>query len=211
MASATVPPQPRVPEVKNPHSTLPLSFKSELKPFFRHTTNMPDLSQSSSSGPIRIDGSEFDVALSNSDFLTKTELLNRRARRVKQLARIYRHHYWALMEELKSKYREYYLEYGKSPFIEADQNEKINLNCGDCSAVIADNVNNRSLGGNGGNSNSEVASRCGVRRCKAKALALTRFCHMHILSDAKQKLYKDCSFPINRFIEFSSFKQCVCG
>ncbi|KAI3470374.1 hypothetical protein Pfo_027037 [Paulownia fortunei] len=181
---------------QNHHSTVPLSFKPEIKPFSLHTTEMLDPSSSSSSCPIRIDGSENDVALSKSEFLTRPEVINRRARRVKQLARIYRDHYWALMEELKLKYREYYWEYGKSPFVEDEENEKINSIRGDCTAVIAENVSNGNLGVNGGNGNSNVASRCGVHGCKAKAMALTRFCHMHILSDAKQKLYKACSFSI---------------
>uniref|UniRef100_A0A2P2M0X1 KAT8 regulatory NSL complex subunit 2 n=1 Tax=Rhizophora mucronata TaxID=61149 RepID=A0A2P2M0X1_RHIMU len=30
-------------------------------------------------------------------------------------------------------------------------------------------------------------------------MALTSFCHLHILSDAKQKLYKPCDYIIKRF------------
>uniref|UniRef100_A0A803PDW1 KAT8 regulatory NSL complex subunit 2 n=1 Tax=Cannabis sativa TaxID=3483 RepID=A0A803PDW1_CANSA len=67
---------------------------------------------------MNIDGSDRDSALSNSEWLTQREVIERRARRVKQLARLYRHHYWALMEDLKSKHREYYWTYGKSPFKE---------------------------------------------------------------------------------------------
>ncbi|KAI3459113.1 hypothetical protein Pfo_015776 [Paulownia fortunei] len=167
---------------QNRHCTLPISFKPEPKPFYLHTNKL-DPSSSSSCGPIRIDGCEFD-----------NRTLNRRARRVKQLARICRDHCWASMDELKLKYREYYWDYGKSPFVEAEYNEIINSNCGDC--LIVENVNNGNLGGNGGNNNSNVANRCGVHGCKA--MALTRFCHMHILSDAKQKLYKACSFSIKR-------------
>lgn len=160
---------------------------------------MLDPSPSSSSGPIRIDGSEQDVALSKSELLTRPEVLNRRARRLKQLARIYRDNYWVLMEELKVKYREYYWEYGKSPFVEDEENEKINSGRVDCTALTAENSNGN-LGVNGGNGTSNVASRCGVHGCKVKAMALTRFCHMHILSDAKQKLYKACTFSIKRFV-----------
>ncbi|KAL2249185.1 INO80 complex subunit D-like [Sesamum indicum] len=180
----------------NHNSTFPLSFKTELKPFSQQASEMLDPSSSSSSGPIRIDGSEHDAALSKSEFLTRPEVINRRARRVKQLARIYRDHYWALMEELKLKYREYYWEYGKSPFLDDEENEKMNSNRGDCTGSTAENPGNGNLGINGGSVNSNVASRCGVHGCKAKAMALTRFCHMHILSDAKQKLYKACSFSI---------------
>ncbi|KAG6416147.1 hypothetical protein SASPL_123571 [Salvia splendens] len=68
--------------------------------------------------PLRVDGSEQDAALSKSEFLTRPEVIELRGRRVKQLAQIYRDQYWLLMEELKLKYREYYWEYGKSPFVQ---------------------------------------------------------------------------------------------
>ncbi|XP_042067714.1 INO80 complex subunit D-like [Salvia splendens] len=137
---------------------------------------MPDPSPSSSAVAIRIDGSEQDAALSKSEFLTQAEVIERRGRRVKQLARIYRDQYWLLMEEMKLKYREYYWEYGKSPFVEEnEENQRIN----------SDN----DLGFN-------ATGRCGVNGCKAKAMVLTDFCHMHILSDTKQTLYKPCNFNI---------------
>ncbi|KAL3833927.1 hypothetical protein ACJIZ3_008663 [Penstemon smallii] len=174
---------------QNRHSTFPLSFKSD----------MLDPS-SSTSRPIRIDGFE-----SKSEFLTRTELLDRRARRVRQLARIYRDHYWALMEELKSKYREYCWEYGKSPFVDDEENGKFNSNCGDCTAVNGENISiNGNLRVNGGNNSNinfksnrgNFVNKCSLHGCKAKAMALTKFCHMHILSDPNQKLYKACSFTI---------------
>ncbi|KAH6757522.1 hypothetical protein C2S52_023390 [Perilla frutescens var. hirtella] len=188
------------------HSSVPVSFKQETKTFHPHPAEMPDPSPSSSAGPIRIDGSEHDAALSKSEFLTRPEVFNRRARRVKQLARIYRDHYWALMEELKLKYREYYWEYGKSPFVEDEDNERLNSSRVDGGAGLAADNGNGNLGVNGGNGNGNgngnASSRCGVHGCKAKAMALTRFCHMHILSDAKQKLYKACTFTIKRFVLF---------
>ncbi|CAI9772388.1 unnamed protein product [Fraxinus pennsylvanica] len=160
---------------QNSLSAPSLPGKPDQKPLSLHAkpfaTDMIDPSSSSSMGPMRIDGSEDDLILSKSEYLTRPEVLKRRARRTKQLVRIYRDHYWALMEELKLKYREYCWEYGKSPFQEDEENEKINSNCGD-------------------------GTRCGVHGCKAKAMALTRFCHMHILSDSKQKLYKACNFSI---------------
>ncbi|KAL8517886.1 hypothetical protein ACS0TY_009267 [Phlomoides rotata] len=178
------------PSAQNHNSSV--HVKPETNPFSLHTTEMVDPSPSSSSGPILIDGFEQDAALSKSDVLTRPELLNRRARRVKQLARIYRDHYWALMEELKLKHREYYWEYGKSPFVEDEENEKLNSSRAD---FAAENGNGNS-GFNGGNSTSNAATRCGVNGCKAKAMALSKFCHMHILSDARQKLYKACTFTI---------------
>lgn len=102
------------------------------------------------------------------------------------------------MEELKLKHREYYWEYGKSPFVEDEENEKLNSSRAE---FAAENGNgNGNSGVNGGNCTSNAATRCGVHGCKAKAIALSRFCHMHILSDAKQKLYKACTFTIKRFV-----------
>ncbi|KAL3652075.1 hypothetical protein CASFOL_001756 [Castilleja foliolosa] len=181
---------------KNYPSTDPFSTKPETKPSSLQSTEMLDPSSSSTSGPIRIDGSEHDAALSRSVFLTRSEILSRRARRVKQLSRIYRDHYWALMEELKLKFREYYWEYGKSPFVEDEEGAKINSNGGGYSSGPAENVGNGNLGVNGLSFNGKVSGKCEVHGCKAKAMALTRFCHLHIMSDAKQKLYMACTFPI---------------
>ncbi|KAL8051929.1 hypothetical protein ABFX02_06G179700 [Erythranthe guttata] len=184
---------------QNQHSVATHSVKPEFSPLTMHTpgTLDPSSASSSASGPILIDGSEHDAALSKSEFLTRPEVINRRARRVKQLARIYRDHYWTLMEELKYKYRKYYWDYGKSPFVEDEEGERINPNRGEpAAAAAAENVGNGNLGANGGSCSSIALIRCGVHGCKAKAMALTRFCLMHILSDSKQKLYKACSFSI---------------
>ncbi|XP_073297437.1 uncharacterized protein [Primulina huaijiensis] len=177
--------------MQNQNSTPHPSFKTEPKLFSQ--LDLP--SSSSSAVPVRIDGFEEDLILSKSQFLTRPELLKRRSRRVKQLARIYRDHYWALMEELKFKYREYYWEFGKSPFQEDEEGDRTNWNRGDCTIVIAENAHGNDNNGNPGVTNKNN-SRCGVHGCKAKAMAMTRFCHMHILSDAKQKLYKACNFSI---------------
>ncbi|GLJ45821.1 hypothetical protein SUGI_0964260 [Cryptomeria japonica] len=59
---------------------------------------------------IYIDGVKEDEILQNADALTVEEVVRRRARRMRQLARLYKRHYWALMEELKSKYREFYMK-----------------------------------------------------------------------------------------------------
>ncbi|XP_047938414.1 INO80 complex subunit D-like isoform X2 [Salvia hispanica] len=136
--------------------------------------NHPSIAEMPDPSPvaIRIDGSEQDAALSKSEFLTQQEVFERRKRRLKQLERIYRHQYWLLFEELKLKYREYYWQYGKSPFVEEnEENQRIN-------------------------SDNDSTGRCGVNGCKAKAMVLTDFCHMHILSDTKQTLYKPCNFNI---------------
>ncbi|KAL2453401.1 hypothetical protein Adt_49098 [Abeliophyllum distichum] len=187
---------------QNSLSAPPVPGKPDHKPLSLHAkpnaADMIDPSPSSSTGPMRIDGSEEDLALSKSEYLTRPEVLKRRARRAKQLCRIYRDHYWALMEELKLKYREYCWEYGKSPFQEDDENDRINSNRGDGTRIIQENVNGigNKNGNSGFNNGNNIVNRCGVHGCKAKAMALTRFCHMHILSDAKQKLYKACNFSI---------------
>ncbi|KAL2335101.1 hypothetical protein Fmac_016314 [Flemingia macrophylla] len=124
-------------------------------------------SASSPLRPVTVDGGDDDLALMNSQVLTREEVIRRRFRRVKQLGQCYRAHYWALMEELKSKYRDYYWTYGKSPFNYHNQNGVV-------------------LGG------GDDIVRCRFSGCKTRAMALTNYCHLHILSDSKQKLYQGC-------------------
>lgn len=125
-------------------------------------------------------------ALSTAEFLTRYEVLKRRSQRVKRLKKLYKTHYWALMEELRSSYRKYYWEYGKSPYKEDSKNN-----------------NNNKINENNNNNNNEekkdidgggFVKKCGMAGCKTKAMPMTRFCHLHILSDSKQKLYKGCSY-----------------
>ncbi|KAK6231980.1 putative DNA-binding domain - like 2 [Theobroma cacao] len=125
---------------------------------------------------ITIDGMDQDSALSKSEFLSRQEVLRRRSRRVKQLARLYKAHYWNLMEELKRKHKEYYWLYGKSPFKE-DEKKSSEENDGNKLGL-----------------RSQL--KCQISDCKEKAMALTRFCHKHILNDSKQMLYRGCNFPI---------------
>lgn len=144
--------------------------------------------------PMTIDGADEDKVLSNSAVLTRREVIARRLRRVKQLARCYRGHYWALMEDLKSKYREYYWTYGKSPFKDDERG----------GVVSGDRVN--------GTDNAVVSGddfvRCAFSGCKSKAMALTRFCHAHILLDSKQMLYRGCTTVAKKwaFLFFIFFK-----
>ncbi|KAL3376715.1 hypothetical protein AABB24_003247 [Solanum stoloniferum] len=86
------------------------------------------------------------------------------------------------MEEVKLNHREYCWMFGMSIFQEDE--DKSNK---DGTLRIGEN-----------NGNVVISNTCGVHGCKSKAMALTRFCHMHILSDSMQKLYKDCSFAIKR-------------
>lgn len=152
------------------------SFKRETQPL-----GMADPSASSSGGAIRMDGYEEDAAMSKSEVLSRGEVLKRRSRRVKQLDWICKKMYWDwLMEgELRSKAREYYWVYG-SPFVEEEEDN----------------------GDLGENRISNGWSRCGMQGCEAKAMALTKFCLMHILNDAKQNLYKRCTFVVRRFVLF---------
>ncbi|VFQ82159.1 unnamed protein product [Cuscuta campestris] len=164
---------------------MPAAISAQISTSSRCAVSSPTTS------PIPIDGFEEDALLARSKFLHRVEVLRRRSRRVKQLSRIYRDHYWALMEELKLKYREYYWEYGKSPFQEDNEENNISVPNGVDSALgTGENPNRNNLVGNNFN------NRCGVSTCKAKAMAMTRFCHSHILSDPKQKLYKACNFTI---------------
>lgn len=142
--------------------------------------------------PIVIDGADQDEALACCEFFTRQEVLKRRSRRMKQLYRIYRKLYWIFMDELKRKYREYYWTYGKSPY-KVDEKEAEGIP--DCTEGI---VENGKLGVSSVTGSDEI-KRCDVTGCKTKAMALTKYCHAHILSDKKQRLYKGCTFVIKRF------------
>lgn len=154
------------------------------------------------SDPIGIDGADEDAALSSSAYLTHQELLTRRSRRLKQLAQIFRAHYWTLMEELKIKHKEYYWIHGKSPYEEDEKNKKRKRD------LNSDKENfewNTKLGINGGGEveaeerEEEGVRKCSASGCKARAMALTTFCYTHILSDSKQKLYKGCAYVVKRY------------
>ncbi|XWS67332.1 hypothetical protein CRYUN_Cryun05aG0278000 [Craigia yunnanensis] len=118
--------------------------------------------------PIPLSLSLQDVVLSRASHLTRQELLKRRLQHLRLLSRCYRHHYWALMEDLKIHYRDYYWKFGVSPFKHDHTQEP-------GGAEIAANPTNN---------------------IEFKAMALTSFCHLHILSDSKQKLYKACTYVI---------------
>ncbi|CAL1365996.1 unnamed protein product [Linum trigynum] len=162
---------------------------------------------------------------SRATHLTRHELLKRRSHLLKQLSRCYRDHYWALMEELKGQYREYYWKYGVSPFKEEQQQVGLEdggegdreREGGNFSSVEAMDESNHggnlpivaaaaACGGNNSNGNLSskgeiemkncLSSRCKSPGCRLKAMALTAYCHLHILCDTKQKLYKACTFVI---------------
>ncbi|XP_077229334.1 uncharacterized protein LOC143862213 [Tasmannia lanceolata] len=152
-------------------------------------------SEPSINTPLSIDGTEEDSVLSRSEFLTREEVLRRRSRRVKQLAKYYKNQYWALMDEVRVKYREYYWKYGKSPFKDDEEERQKKEREGGGENEGGRENGRLGLGlGFGGENNGN--KRCGFGGCKTKAMALTNYCHLHILSDSKQKLYKACSYVI---------------
>ncbi|XP_065869070.1 uncharacterized protein [Euphorbia lathyris] len=168
----------------------------------------PNPNSTSTTSPLSL--SQQDQFLSHASHLTRHELFKRRSSNLKQLSKCYRDHYWALMEELKIQYREYYWKYGVSPFKEDHQQLHQKSEQGERESGERDggNVHMEVIGeNNNGNGNNVVSNfkgdldlknnhRCLFVGCKLKAMALTSFCHLHILSDAKQKLYKPCGYVI---------------
>lgn len=134
-------------------------------------------------------------ALSTAEFLTRYEVLKRRSLRLKRLKKLYKTHYWALMEELRSSYRKYYWEYGKSPYKEDNKSNN--------SYKVNENNNNNNNEEKKDIEEGGFLMKCGMAGCKTKAMPMTRFCHLHILSDSKQKLYKGCSYVTKRYIIYS--------
>lgn len=116
--------------------------------------------------------------------LSREEVLRRRSKRLRRLEALYRKQYWALMEEMRSKHREYCWEHGKSP-LEEEEGEDRKIGGGEADLGLGLETAER--------------KRCPYAGCKAKAMPLTRFCHQHILSDPKQTLYKQCTFVIRRY------------
>ncbi|KAK4266502.1 hypothetical protein QN277_027409 [Acacia crassicarpa] len=142
-----------------------------------------------SSSPFTI--SHENLSLSRASHLTRYELLKRRFHYLNQLSKCYRGLYWALMEELKARYREYCWEYGVSPFREGNLQEREGGN-------FEGNGENNDCNGSNSRADLDVVNnhRCAFVGCKLKAMPLTSFCHLHILSDSRQKLYKACNYVI---------------
>ncbi|XP_028088055.1 INO80 complex subunit D-like [Camellia sinensis] len=136
-----------------------------------------------------------DVHLCNSSHLTHQEVLRRRAHNFNQLATVYKDHYWAMMEELKAKYKEYVWKFGLSPFKEGEEKE-----------IFKEEVEDDGIEGKG-EMGSEVNRQCLFHGCALKAMPLTKFCSLHILSDPKQVLYKPCEYVIKS----AQMGQITCG
>ncbi|XP_020592291.1 INO80 complex subunit D-like [Phalaenopsis equestris] len=135
-----------------------------------------------------IDGAEEDDVFAGAEFLSREEVLRRRSRRLKQLNRCYRKHYWALMEEIRVKHRDYYWEFGKSPVEEDNAATAPGAGTGEAGLGQAEGEN--------GSSSKGERKRCACAGCKSKAMPLTNYCHPHILFDTNQTLYKACNHVI---------------
>ena len=131
-----------------------------------------------------------DQYLAYSTYLSRQQILRRRSYNLKQLTKCYRDQYWALMEELRVKRREYVWKFGKNPFHE-DPNED------DKDNVIEEQVKDGIAEASDGNGKSNGLI-CTSSGCTMKAMILTNFCRFHILSDPKQQLYKPCEYVPKR-------------
>jgi hypothetical protein len=126
--------------------------------------------------------------------LTHEQLLRRRASRLRHLLSIYRSQYWGLLEEMRSKYRRFYLRHGKSGW-RRDQGP-----------APAPDPDRPAPGPSAGEMKQPHApetpgselSRCGAQGCFAKPLLLSSYCYTHILQEPRQRLYKPCSFIVRR-------------
>jgi hypothetical protein len=144
-----------------------------------------------------IEGAKEDEILQNANAMTVEEVVRRRARRMKQLAKLYRRHYWALMEELRFKYREYYMKYGKSGWKEKIEDEAMrerdqHVEVGDEKIEPPGSVQQ----GISRPENGNETEKCVFQGCKSKPIPLCMFCYNHILSDKRQQLYKACSYVV---------------
>lgn len=142
---------------------------------------------------LALDGATEDELLKQADALTEEEVVRRRARRVKQLMKLYRMHYWALLEELRSKYRMFYLKNGRSGWREEAEGDRERADFMDTTEL----GNNDKVGSklqDGAEKTAGDIVRCAFQGCKAKPLALSAFCFNHILSEPNQQLYKPCAY-----------------
>lgn len=184
---------------------IPMAICSETDP--RRDTEMGS-DNDSEVCDLALDGAHEDETLKNADALTEQEVARRRLRRVNQLMKLYRMHYWGLLEELRSKYRVFYIKHGKGGWkdeVEAAEKEKL-----ESSVEASDGLDNSTKGkqplGDGppGAMKEPLAPektageiiKCAHQSCKSKPLPLSGFCFSHILLEPRQQLYRPCSFII---------------
>lgn len=158
---------------------------------------------------------DMDKVLKESHVLTAEEVIQRRTRRLEQLMKVYRAQYWGLLEEMRSKYRRFYLRHGKSGW-RWDNEDGVGVsrseqNHGEQAAAAA------AAGGGGGgrelNSTSVAGEmkephapeklgneimRCGAQGCNNKPLLLSVYCYAHVLLEPRQRLYRPCSYVVRR-------------
>ncbi|KAE9589306.1 putative DNA-binding domain, KAT8 regulatory NSL complex subunit 2 [Lupinus albus] len=149
----------------------------QLKHFHRSSssTSIDVMNDDYYSKPISIKQSSESVALSLSH-LSHSELLKRRYDNLKLLSKCYRDLYWALLEKIKTHYRDYLWEYGVTPYKEDND--------------VSENKNKST------ELDQFESPMCAFVGCDSKAMPLTTFCNLHILSDPNQKLYKPCNYVI---------------
>lgn len=127
--------------------------------------------------------------LQHASVLTQEQLLHRRASRLRHLLRIYRAQYWGLLEEMRSKYRRFYLRHGKSGW---------RRDPGPANPTGDDPADLPAAEMKQPHAPEPDVTHCGAQGCVAKPLLLSSYCYMHILQEPRQRLYKPCSFIIRR-------------
>ncbi|KAF6161308.1 hypothetical protein GIB67_009195 [Kingdonia uniflora] len=113
------------------------------------------------------------------------------------------------MEDLRVRYRDYYWKFGKGPYKDEEEmgvdglvgnfvgEESGENNGGRVGFGVGENGGCSGSGGGGGVGGDDVMiKRCVFALCKSKAMALTNYCHTHILADARQTLYTACIYNI---------------
>lgn len=142
-------------------------------------------------------------------YMSRVDVLKRRRNNLTQLSKIYRDFYWCLIEELNIKHREFIWKFGTidSASITTAAAVPVPTAIMDDDHLhhheVVDNYNMHRSYNEGKDKvviagvgiNNVTNGNCEVHSCKRKAMALTRFCHSHILSDPNQVLYKGCNYP----------------
>ncbi|KAH9567687.1 hypothetical protein CY35_03G038300 [Sphagnum magellanicum] len=154
-------------------------------------------------------GAKEDEVLQHAEALTIEEVVRRRSRRVRQLMKLYKAQYWGLLEEMRSKYRRFYLRHGKSGWrddTESGEQQRGGGDDGEAAIYGREREGVSPSGTEGGGMREPHAPertgsetlRCGAQGCLAKPLPLSIFCYEHILLEPRQRLYRPCSFVVRR-------------
>lgn len=154
-------------------------------------------------------GTTEDEILKRTDTLTVEEVVSRRARRVRQLMKLYRAQYWGLLEEMRSKYRRFYLRHGKSGWRhDIDGGNSQRADAGEATVGVIEGKIPDTPGAMKEPHAPEKAGsetlRCGAQGCQSKPLLLSVFCYQHVVHEPRQRLYRPCSFVTRRWALSSS-------